>query len=388
MNIVFLLRYWPVFGGGEKVTSLLANKFVDTGHNVFVLYLWERSRSDISFIDKRIKQICISDISEPDEYHNINKTDFQKLKKTLTNLIQETDINIVINQWWPSKLVYKAIKCSNIKQIKCHHTNVFQHISRRSMKHNLFHRIFGNTGYKFLLKLMYLNDLKYSDRWILLSELFLDEAKLLFSPAIAEKKIRVISNPLPYSYILSKDDIKGKEKIVLYVGRIDGNKRINYIIDAWSKLEKELELCDWRLLIVGEGVDLPKIKEYSYKLKCQRIFFEGWQNPQEYYFRAAILVMTSINEGWPMVLAEAQQHGCVPVVMDSFVTLHDIIIDNVNGKIIKNNDIEEFSNTIKMLMNNEEQRFSLAYSGLETCMRFSIDNIMRSWDNLFSEFKV
>lgn len=38
MNIVFLLRPWPVYGGGETVTIALANEFVKRGHIVHVLY--------------------------------------------------------------------------------------------------------------------------------------------------------------------------------------------------------------------------------------------------------------------------------------------------------------------------------------------------------------
>ena len=38
MNILFLQRLWPVYGGGETVTITLANEMVLRGWNVGVLY--------------------------------------------------------------------------------------------------------------------------------------------------------------------------------------------------------------------------------------------------------------------------------------------------------------------------------------------------------------
>jgi glycosyltransferase involved in cell wall biosynthesis len=62
----------------------------------------------------------------------------------------------------------------------------------------------------------------------------------------------------------------------------------------------------------------------------KRVNFEGYRNPQPFYKRASIFVMTSANEGFPMTLIEAQQNGCVPVVMNSFSALREIIQNNIN----------------------------------------------------------
>ena len=38
MNILYVMRYWPVYGGGETITVTLANEFVKRGHSVYVVY--------------------------------------------------------------------------------------------------------------------------------------------------------------------------------------------------------------------------------------------------------------------------------------------------------------------------------------------------------------
>jgi glycosyltransferase involved in cell wall biosynthesis len=171
----------------------------------------------------------------------------------------------------------------------------------------------------------------------------------------------------------------------LFVGRIDENKRLPYIIDAWNILQNKMECADWNLVIVGDGIDFIKIREYAVALGCERIYFKGYQNPLEYYKRASIFVMASANEGFPMVLIEAQQNGCVPIVMDSFPTLHDIVKNNENGLIVKNDDIPGFIDAVFSLVSNDARRKILAQNCMETCKRFSMDNIIKQWETLFRD---
>ena len=58
-------------------------------------------------------------------------------------------------------------------------------------------------------------------------------------------------------------------------------------------------------------------------------------------------MMTSAFEGFPMTLVEAQQCGVVPVVMDSYLSLHDIVETGYNGIIVSNEDLTGYINNIK-----------------------------------------
>lgn len=67
------------------------------------------------------------------------------------------------------------------------------------------------------------------------------------------------------------------------------------------------------------------------KLNLRNIEFKGTQPSEPYYAESSVLCMTSTYEGFPMVLIEAQQYGCVPMAFDSFEAVHDIIEDGENG---------------------------------------------------------
>lgn len=51
MKILFLMRFWPYFGGGETVTRLLISEFLRRGYEMYVAYWWDRSENRV-YLDK------------------------------------------------------------------------------------------------------------------------------------------------------------------------------------------------------------------------------------------------------------------------------------------------------------------------------------------------
>jgi glycosyltransferase involved in cell wall biosynthesis len=373
------------------VTIILANKFVELNYNVSIIYLWERKRNDMPIIDSRIKQYAIPGILEPKKPYNISKQNLKLMIKFINQYIKDNKVDIIINQWWPAKLVYNAKRGRNIGLICCHHMNVIQKTVIKTLRQKIFYFLLGEAGVnlrKYLFKNRLSESFKYSDKWVMLCDSFVDECKELFSITNEDGKICAIPNPLPYKEFISKSEIHEKDKIILCVGRIDENhKRISYIIKIWNEICHKIEYKDWKLYIVGDGIDLENMKKYAMALNCQRIYFEGHQNPLKYYKQSSIFVMASSIEGLPMTLMEAQQNGCVPIVMDTFASLHDIIENGINGLIVEDNNIQEFIKALESVMLNDAYRLELIYNGLKTCERFSIDNIIECWISLFYKIK-
>jgi glycosyltransferase involved in cell wall biosynthesis len=386
MNITFLLRYWPIFGGGETVTRVLANKFVELGYGVSIAYVWDKRQEDMPFIDPRIKEYQIKGVK--DRRHNISRFSYYLLERQLRKYIIENKTDIIINQWWPARIVYRAKKNMAVKMICCHHGNIIQAPIITTFKQQLLYLFFREKSYilkRYMMKKRLYDSFKYSDKWVMLSKAFVEEAKQLFHTNNSNGKICSISNPLTYTTSISEPEIYKKEKEILFVGRITNyQKRLTYIIDAWLMLQANASFSDWELVIVGDGLDLGEIKQYALSRNCPRVRFEGQQNPLEYYKRAVIFVMTSSFEGWGMTLLEAQQNACVPIVMDSFQSLHEIIQHEVNGVIVENNNIPQYVHELERLMADKEYWLKLALEGMNTSSRFSVENIIKQWESLFN----
>ena len=160
------------------------------------------------------------------------------------------------------------------------------------------------------------------------------------------------------------------------------------ILDIWKKIEDSPEFNDWTLEIVGDGRDAEKLKEYAHgPLNLTRAIFHGRRDPLQFYREAAMLLMASSYEGFPLTLTEAQQNGCVPIVFNSFDSANDIITDGVDGYVIKPFDTESYYTKITDLMKAEALRLQISNNAFERCQRFSADVIIAKWQSLFTQIR-
>lgn len=218
-----------------------------------------------------------------------------------------------------------------------------------------------------------------SDLYVLLSESYFDTFRT-YARIDDISKLRAVGNALSFDSSEVTADLNQKKNEVLVVGRFDEiSKRISYAIKAWKIVDPR----NWHFNIVGFGKDEGIYRRMVANYKLKNISFEGQQNPISYYTKAKIFLMTSSFEGWPMTLLESLQTGCVPIVMDTFGSLHDIIEHNHNGIIIKDNDIIAMANAIQSLMDNQDEWIRISKNGIKSSSAFTIEKITNKWKNLF-----
>ena len=216
-----------------------------------------------------------------------------------------------------------------------------------------------------------------ADKVILLSSTYEDDFNLL---AQEKDKSKYIAIPNMLTYPVNDDISLDKQNEVLIVARMDErSKRIKLALQIWGMISQKLLAEGWKLTIVGEGDDLKYYKHFVESKKICNVSFEGRQNPLSYYQRASIFMMTSSYEGWPMTLMEAMQNKCVPIVFDSYASLHDIIISGRNGIIVENNNINAYVSECISLMKDTKRRLKLAENALHDCKQFSQDKIIQRW---------
>lgn len=220
---------------------------------------------------------------------------------------------------------------------------------------------------------------KNSSAFVLLSSSYFKPFKQ-FSRLKDGSKLHAIGNALSFDYIANEEDLITKKDSVLTVARLDElSKRISFMLRSWKNIQKG----KWIFDIVGFGSDEKVYKDFVKENNISNVFFHGKQIPNEYYLKAKIFLMTSKFEGWGMTLTEAIQSGCVPIVMDSFGALHEIIIHNYNGIIIKNDDVESFSYELEKLMSDPERLFKMSKNALASSQQFTLEKITLKWKVLF-----
>ena len=192
-----------------------------------------------------------------------------------------------------------------------------------------------------------------------------------------------IKNPLTYTSRLSKDEIDSKENTVVVVGRINESwKRLSKAIRIWSLIENKYKVDDWSLIFVGDGGDMDYFQNMTAKKGLRHVTFAGRQDPVEYYRKASIIMSTSAIEGLPMVLLEAKQMGCVPIVFNSYDTVYDLITDSYNGYIVDYNDYKGYAAKLHYLMTHDDVRKEMIENCLNSNADFLPDNIYKEWEKV------
>lgn len=170
--------------------------------------------------------------------------------------------------------------------------------------------------------------------------------------------------PLPIDLDKFQYQESSNKKIILYVGMLEKNKGIEYLLATFQLVSRERTAC--RLIIIGRG----KIEGNLHKI-CQRlgiekkVIFRGRISQDEIienYRQARVVVIPSIGqETFSLVTVEAMACGR-PVIGTDRGEIPNFIKDNETGFIVSAKDSKKMAEKILKIMDEEKifQRFSIA----------------------------
>ncbi len=173
-------------------------------------------------------------------------------------------------------------------------------------------------------------------------------------------------------------------KNILFVGRYNHMKGVDYLLDVIIKTHS---LCpDWKFTLFGEGEQKRWLTEQLSVHGLSEIVTVNDPTSQigEEYKKAGIYILTSRNEGFPMVLLEAQAHGLPIVSFDCETGPSEIITNGEDGFLIPSFDVDEFAEKLSLLANNDDLRSHMSQQALINRTRFSKDAVIQLW---LDEFK-
>ena len=97
--------------------------------------------------------------------------------------------------------------------------------------------------------------------------------------------------------------------------------------------------------------------------------------------------MPSRAEGLPLSLVEAQSHGLPIVANDIKYGPSDVIIDQQDGLLTKNGDIDGLAQAIISLLTDQERLAKMSASAYEDSKRYSEPNVMKLWNELVADMQ-
>lgn len=179
--------------------------------------------------------------------------------------------------------------------------------------------------------------------------------------------------------------LKEDDKILMFLGRLGKEKNIDEIIMNVKDLKEDIN--NIKMLVVGGGPYMDNLKKLVKDLEIEEsIIFTGMVSPEEvpiYYSLANIFVTASTSETQGLTYIEALASG-LPVVCRYDEAVEGLIQNGINGYMY--NTKEEFKNSIKDLINKNDDLEGLRIKAKESVKRFSIDVFASEVERLYSRY--
>ena len=163
---------------------------------------------------------------------------------------------------------------------------------------------------------------------------------------------RVIPPGIRSLNIMSREDARSEINIeenvfiICWIGRFAEIKNPLLALTSYNQLPSKVRNIS-SMIMIGEGKLMPECKEYSEKNNLN-VVFPGWESNIGPYLAAAnVLLITSKNEGFGMVIAEAGFFG-VPSLSTDVGGVREFIEDGINGILVQATPFDIASNIMTL----------------------------------------
>lgn len=169
----------------------------------------------------------------------------------------------------------------------------------------------------------------------------------------------------------------GKSDIVfLYIGRLNKDKGIHDLVDAFNSLEQNFQKC-W-LLIVGHCED-DSISAILDSYQGNLIYREYSPNPEKYYWVADVLCLPSYREGFGNVIIEGAS-ACLPSMASDIYGITDAIERNKSGLLHEPGNIQEIRSCLMYWIENPNNIVAMGlYARSRTIQKFNTSYLTKEF---------
>lgn len=175
-----------------------------------------------------------------------------------------------------------------------------------------------------------------------------------------------------------------ERKIFLFVGRVDGEKKLDVLLRAMSHLKRD----DVQLAIAGRGAAMEQLKALANELNLgHRVQFTGFIPNEDLHVllnSADIFVMPSEAELLSLATLEAMACGR-PVLLANAVALPELVTEGVNGYLFKRGDPVDAARCMELLANQPECWPAMGKASVQKAQFHGLDNTVRQYEMLYEK---
>ncbi|MFI7875531.1 glycosyltransferase family 4 protein [Streptomyces salinarius] len=201
-----------------------------------------------------------------------------------------------------------------------------------------------------------------------------------YAKAFPEVRVERIPNAL-HTLDVPRSNLSRPQ--VVSAGRLDGNKGIDKLIEAFGLVVEAHP--EWTLRIHGDGPELEALrKAIRTRHLYNHVFLMGpTRKLDEELAKGSVFAMSSKSEGFGMVLLEAMNCGLPVVSFNCPVGPRELVTDGVDGLLVPERDVAALAEGISRLIEDEELRRRFSRAALQKAAEYGPDVVTKSWEDLY-----
>jgi glycosyltransferase involved in cell wall biosynthesis len=175
-------------------------------------------------------------------------------------------------------------------------------------------------------------------------------------------------------------NFNGPFKLV-FAGRIESAKGIDLLIKAIANLPKN-KIREWVFLGDGPMRELLELELMNNSIKTRILGFVNQEHVHKELVDAHFLVLPSKSEGFPKVVAEAWNYGCIPI-SSAVGSIPHYLENGRNGFLISEFNANGLVNKLNLAFNTTpEKLLEISQNGKKMAQKFTfehyIDHLIKS----------
>jgi len=350
-------------GGAQRVLSVITSELAKRGHDITISLNWDGCSYEFNpsvkiFVASRSQRKTRKNMIYRiiHYFYNLNVE-----RKHTRNIIRSVKPDVIIT----------FLFC-NMYSIVCYHGK----IPIIHSEHNAYDR---KNKFEQQIKRFYIN--KLFDKVFVLTSFDYG-----YSYARGLKNTFIMPNPNTFNCISLEEYEQGFQSRVniLVCGRINQwyIKGFDLAIHTFSLIANQFPEVDLDIAGGGTASAIAELQKIVEKYEVQeRVHFLGLREDIQYEMkRHQIFLLSSRTEGFPMVVTEAMSQGTPCVSFEKLA--NSIIVDGIDGILVKDGDIKEMSLMLCYLLSNDNIRYRLGKSAIMDVSRFSVERIADRWENI------
>lgn len=185
-------------------------------------------------------------------------------------------------------------------------------------------------------------------------------------------------------YLRRRFNIPDSQSTLLYVGRLDKEKRVETILSALATIR---QTRDAHLVLAGIGKERRRLEKRAQTLGlADHITFTGFVPDADLpnlYPIADLFVITSIAELQSIATMEAMASG-LPVVAADAMALPELVRDGENGYLVRG-DSNELAKKILAIVSNPKRRGAMGQASLRLIRQHAIDKTVDRYEAIYRQ---